>query len=158
VVCGRRFLVNGLWSRRPTSGYPRRAPRRMSFMSSPWCLRRRWSRLGALRPRHVKMRPRLERRRPKPTAPRGGTLGLLHGCSLEETSNLITGPLGLGCRCLGHVAEKHGRDNNVLAGSIEDWGFTHLVLDDATIDITSSLSSPSATCACHALPHEGLLQ
>jgi hypothetical protein len=34
-VCGRRFLVNWLWSRRPIGGYPRRAPRWMSFVSSP---------------------------------------------------------------------------------------------------------------------------
>jgi hypothetical protein len=58
--------------------------------------------------------------RGKPAAPRGGTLGLLHGRSLEETSNLIVGPMGLGCRWLRHIAEKHGGGDNVLAGSVED--------------------------------------
>jgi hypothetical protein len=83
---------------------------------------------------------------------------LLHGYSLEETSNLIVGPPGLVCRWLRHVAKKHGGDDNVLAGSVEDWGFTRSVLDDVMIDVTSSLSSPSTTCACHTLPLEGLLQ
>jgi hypothetical protein len=32
----------------------------------------------------------------QPAVPRGGTLGLLHSRSLEETSNLIAGPTGLG--------------------------------------------------------------
>jgi hypothetical protein len=90
--------------------------------------------------------------------PRGGTLGLLDGHSLKETSNLITGPAGLGCRWLRHVAEKHGGGNNVLAGSVEDWGYACLVLDDATIDVASSLSSPSTTCTRCVLPLEGLLK
>ena len=64
----------------------------------------------------------------KPAAPRGGVLGLLHGSSLEETSNLIMGSAGLRCRRLEHVAEKHGGDDDVLAGSVEDWGFAHPVL------------------------------
>jgi hypothetical protein len=34
AVCGRCFCTNGLCSRRPTSDCPRRAPRRMSFVSS----------------------------------------------------------------------------------------------------------------------------
>jgi hypothetical protein len=34
--------------------------------------------------------------RGKPASPRGGTLGLLHGSSLEESSDFITGPTGLG--------------------------------------------------------------
>jgi hypothetical protein len=84
--------------------------------------------------------------------PRGRTLGLLDGRSLEETSNLIAGPVGLGCRWLRHVAEKHGGGNNVLAGSVEDWGFARPVLDDATIDIASSLSlSLDPLCHVHAL-------
>jgi hypothetical protein len=58
--------------------------------------------------------------RGKLAAPRGETLGLLHGHSLEETSNLIMGPLGLGCRRLRHIVEKHGDDDDVLAGSVED--------------------------------------
>jgi hypothetical protein len=83
---------------------------------------------------------------------------LLHGRSLEETSNLITGPPGLRCRWLRHIAEKHGGGDNVLAGSVEDWGFTHLVLDDATIDVMSSLSSSFATCTRRTLLLEGLLK
>jgi hypothetical protein len=55
----------------------------------------------------------------KPMAPRGRTLGMLHGHSLEETSNLIVGSTGLRGRWLGHIAEKHGGDD-VLAGSVED--------------------------------------
>jgi hypothetical protein len=96
--------------------------------------------------------------RGKPAASQGETLGLLHGRSLEETSNLIAGPVGLGYKWLRHIAEKHGGGNNVLAGSVEDWGFTRPVLDDVTIDVTSSLSSSSATCARRVLPPEGLLK
>jgi hypothetical protein len=58
--------------------------------------------------------------RRKPAAPRGRTLGLLHGRSLEETSNLIAGPMGLGVRWLRHIAEKHGDGDDVLVGSVED--------------------------------------
>jgi hypothetical protein len=94
----------------------------------------------------------------KPMAPRGRTLALLHGRSLEETSNLIVGPTGLGGRWLGHIAEKHGGGDDVLAGSVEDWGFARPILDDATIDVASSLSSSSATCARRALLLEGLLK
>jgi hypothetical protein len=46
--------------------------------------------------------------RGKPVVPRCGTLGLLHGRSLEETSNLIVGPTSLRGRWLRHIAEKHG--------------------------------------------------
>jgi hypothetical protein len=42
--------------------------------------------------------------RGKPAVPRGRTLGLLHGCSFKETSNLIAGPPGLRGRWLGHIA------------------------------------------------------
>jgi hypothetical protein len=56
----------------------------------------------------------------KPAVPRGRTLGLLHVHSLKETSNLIVSSLGLGCRWLRHVAEKHGGSDDVLAGSVED--------------------------------------
>jgi hypothetical protein len=90
--------------------------------------------------------------------PRGGTLGLLHGRSLEKTSNLITGPTGLRGRWFGHVAEKHGGGDDVLAGSVEDRGFAHLILDDAMIDIDSSFSSSSAMYARRILPLEGLLK
>jgi hypothetical protein len=96
--------------------------------------------------------------RGKPAAPRGRALGLLHGRSLKETSNLITGPAGLGCRWLRHVAEKHGGDDDVLAGSAEDWGFTRPVLGDAAINVVSSLSSYSAMWMHHTLPLEGLLK
>jgi hypothetical protein len=96
--------------------------------------------------------------RGKPMTPRGGTLGLLHSRSLEETSNLIAGPSSLGRRWLRHVAEKHGGGDDVLASSIKDWGFARPVLDDATIDVVSSLLSPSATCMHRTLPLEGLLK
>jgi hypothetical protein len=76
----------------------------------------------------------------KPATPRGRTLGLLHGRSLEETSNLIVGPTSLGGRWLRHIAEKHGGGEDVLAGSVEDWGFTRPVLDDATVDVTQMLT------------------
>jgi hypothetical protein len=65
--------------------------------------------------------------------------------------------MGLEGRWLGHIAEKHGGGDDVLAGSVEDWGFARPVLDDAMIDVVSSLLSSSATCARHALPLEGLL-
>jgi hypothetical protein len=45
---------------------------------------------------------------------------LLHGGSLEETSNLIVGSAGLRCRWLRHIAEKHGSSNNVLAASVHE--------------------------------------
>jgi hypothetical protein len=96
--------------------------------------------------------------RGKLVAPRGRTLGLLHGRSLEETSNLIVGPAGLGCRWLRHIAKKHGGGDDILASSVEDWGFAHSVLDDAMIDVASSLSSSSTMYACRALPLEGLLK
>jgi hypothetical protein len=76
--------------------------------------------------------------RGKPASPRGGTLGLLHGSSLEESSDFITGPTGLGVRWLGHVTKKHGGYDNIQAGLVEDRGFAHPILDDATIDVTSS--------------------
>jgi hypothetical protein len=94
----------------------------------------------------------------KPASPRDGTLSLLHGSSLEESSDFIAGPTGLGVGWLGHITKKHGSCDNVLAGSIEDWGFTRPTLDDAMIDVMSSFSSSSAVCACHALLLEGLLK
>jgi hypothetical protein len=45
-----------------------------------------------------------------------------------------------------------------MAGSAEDRGLACLILDDATIDVASSLSSSSAVCACRALVLEGLLK
>jgi hypothetical protein len=62
--------------------------------------------------------------RGKPASPRGGTLGLLHGSGLEESSDFITGSTGLGVRWLGHVTKEHGGCDNVLAGSTENWGLT----------------------------------
>jgi hypothetical protein len=94
----------------------------------------------------------------EPATPRGGTLSLLHGHGLEETSNLITGPPGFGRRWLRHVAEKHDGGDDILAGLVEDWGFARPVLDDAMIDVMSSLSSPSTLCMRRTLPLEGLLK
>jgi hypothetical protein len=96
--------------------------------------------------------------RAKPVLPRGGTLGLLLGSGLEESSDFIVGPMGLGVRWLGHVTKKHGGCENILAGSAKDWGFTRPILDDATIDVVSSFSSSSAVCACRTLLLEGLLK
>jgi hypothetical protein len=58
--------------------------------------------------------------RGKPASPRGGTLGLLHGGGLEESSDFIAGPMGLEVRCLGHVTKEHGGCDHVLAGSTEN--------------------------------------
>jgi hypothetical protein len=82
----------------------------------------------------------------------------LHGRNLEETSNLIAGLTGLEGRWLRHIAEKHRSGDDVLAGLVEDGGFTCPILDDAMIDVASSLSSSSATYVCRALPLEGLLK
>jgi hypothetical protein len=96
--------------------------------------------------------------RGKPTSPGGRTLGLLHGSSLEESSNFITGSTGLEVRWLGHVTKEHGGCDHVLAGLTENRGLDCLILDDATIDVVSSLSSSSTMCACHVLLLEGLLK
>jgi hypothetical protein len=96
--------------------------------------------------------------RGKPASPRGGTLGLLHGSSLEESSDFIAGPTGLGVRWLRHVTKKHGGCDNILAGLVEDRGFACPILDDVTIDVASSFSSSSAVCACRAFLLEGLLK
>jgi hypothetical protein len=94
----------------------------------------------------------------KPASPRGRTLGLLHGSSLKESSDFIAGPTGLRVRWLGHVTKEHGDRDNILAGSAEDRGLACPILDDVTIDVTSSLSSSSAVCVCCALVFEGLLK
>jgi hypothetical protein len=83
---------------------------------------------------------------------------LLHGSGLEESSDFIAGPTGLGVRWLGHVTKKHGGRDNILAGSAEDRGFAHPILDDAAINVASSFSSSSAVCACRVLLLEGLLK
>jgi hypothetical protein len=66
--------------------------------------------------------------------------------------------MGLRGRWFRHIAEKHGGGDNVLAGLVENWGFTHPVFDDAMIDVVSSLSSSSATYTCRTLLLEGLLK
>jgi hypothetical protein len=89
--------------------------------------------------------------------PRGRTLGLLHGNGLEESLDFISGSTGVGVRWLGHVTKEHGSGDHVLAGSTKNQGVDRLILNDATIDVTSSFSSSSATCACRALLLEGSL-
>jgi hypothetical protein len=96
--------------------------------------------------------------RGKPASPRAGTLGLLHGSDLEESSDFITGSTGLEVRRLGDVTKEHGGCDHVLVGSIENQGLDCPILDDATIDVTGSLSSSSAVCVCCALMLEGLLK
>jgi hypothetical protein len=96
--------------------------------------------------------------RGKPTSPGGRTLCLLHGSGLKESSDFITGSMGLGVRCLGHVTKEHGGCDHVLAGSTKNRGLDCPILDDTTIDVTSSLSSSSAMCACRTLLLEGLLK
>jgi hypothetical protein len=96
--------------------------------------------------------------RGKPVSPRGGTLGLLHGSSLEESSDFITGPIGLEVRWLGHVTKEHGGCDNILAGSTENRGLDCPILDDTMIDVVSSLLSSSVVCMCRALMLEGLLK
>jgi hypothetical protein len=51
--------------------------------------------------------------RGKPVLPGGGTLGLLHGSGLEESSDFIVGPTGLEVRWLGHVMKEHGGCDHV---------------------------------------------
>jgi hypothetical protein len=96
--------------------------------------------------------------RGKRTSPRGRTLGLLHGNGLKESLDFIMGSMGLGVRWLGHVTKEHGGCDHVLAGSTENRGLDCPILDDATIDVASSLSSSSAMCTCRALLLEGLLK
>jgi hypothetical protein len=96
--------------------------------------------------------------RGKPVSPRGRTLDLLHGSGLEKASDFITGLTDLRVRWLGHVTKEHGGCDNVLAGSTENRGLDCSILDDAMIDVESSLSSSSAVRACHALILEGLLK
>jgi hypothetical protein len=96
--------------------------------------------------------------RGKPVSPRGRTLGLLHGSGLEESSDFITGSTSLGVRWLRHVTKEHGGCDHVLAGSTENRGLDCPILDDAMIDVASSLSRSSAMCACRALLLEGLLK
>jgi hypothetical protein len=96
--------------------------------------------------------------RGKPVSPHGGTLGLLHGSDLEESSDFITGPIGLRVRWLEHVTKEHGGCDNILAGSAENQRLACPILDDATIDVVSSLSSSPAMCVCRVLMLEGLLK
>jgi hypothetical protein len=82
---------------------------------------------------------------------------LLHGSSLED-HKLHGKPMGLRVGWLGHITKKHGGCDNVLAGSVEDRGFAHPILDDVKIDVVSPFLSSSAICACHVLLLEGLLK
>jgi hypothetical protein len=66
--------------------------------------------------------------------------------------------MGFGVRRLGHVTKEHGGCDHVLAGSTENRGLGCPILDDAMINVASSLSSSSAMCACRALLLEGLLK
>jgi hypothetical protein len=54
--------------------------------------------------------------------------------------------------------KEHGGCDNVLAGSTENRGLDCPILDDAMIDVASSLSSSSTVRMCHALMLEGLLK
>jgi hypothetical protein len=54
--------------------------------------------------------------------------------------------------------KEHTGCDNILAGSAEDRWLACPILDDATIDVMSSLSSSSAVCACRALMLKGLLK
>jgi hypothetical protein len=83
---------------------------------------------------------------------------MLHGSGLEESLDFIMGSTGLGVRRLGHVTKEHGGCDHVLAGSTKNRGLNCPILDDAMVNITSSLSSSSAVCACRALLLEGLLK
>jgi hypothetical protein len=96
--------------------------------------------------------------RGKPASLRGGTLSLLHGSGLEESSDFIAGPTGLEVRWLRHVMKEHGGCDHVLAGSTKNRGVDRPILDDAMINVTSSLSSSFAMCACCALLLEGSLK
>jgi hypothetical protein len=58
--------------------------------------------------------------RGKPALPRGRTLGLLYDSGLEESSDFITGSMGLEVRWLGHVTKEHGGCDHVLAGLTEN--------------------------------------
>jgi hypothetical protein len=57
-----------------------------------------------------------------------------------------------------HVTKEHGGCDHVLAGSTENWGLDRPILNDAMIDVTSSLSSSSAMCARLAFLLEGSLK
>jgi hypothetical protein len=85
--------------------------------------------------------------RGKPASPGGRTLGLLHGSGLEESSDFIMGPTSLEVRWLGHVMKEHGGCDHVLAGSTENQGVDRPILDDATINVVSSLSRAPPPCA-----------
>jgi hypothetical protein len=91
-------------------------------------------------------------------SPRGRALGLLQGSGLEELSDLISSPAGIGVRRLGHVPEEHGGGDDVLAGSSENRGVDGPVLVDATVDVASSLASSPARRAFRTLTLEGLLE
>jgi hypothetical protein len=91
-------------------------------------------------------------------SPGGRTLGLLHGSGLKESSDFIMGSTGLGVRWLGHVMKEHRGCDHVLASLTENQGLDCPILDDAMIDVASSLSSSSAMCMCRTLLLEVLLK
>jgi hypothetical protein len=93
----------------------------------------------------------------RPTSPRGGTLDLLHGSDLEESSDFISGSSGVGVQWFRHVTKEHDGGDHVLASSTENRGVDRPILGDATIDVASSFSSSSAMCACRVLLLDGSL-
>jgi hypothetical protein len=57
-----------------------------------------------------------------------------------------------------HVTKEHGGCDHVLAGSTENRGLDRPILNDAMINVASSLLSSSAMCARHVLLLEGSLK
>jgi hypothetical protein len=66
--------------------------------------------------------------------------------------------MGFEVQWLGHVTKEHGGSDHVLAGSTENRGVDRPILNDATIDVTSSFSSSSTMCVCRVLLLEGSLK
>jgi hypothetical protein len=66
--------------------------------------------------------------------------------------------MGLGIRWLRHVTKEHGGRDHVLAGSTENRRLDCPILDDAMINVASSLSSSSAVCSGRTFMLEGLLK
>jgi hypothetical protein len=54
--------------------------------------------------------------------------------------------------------KEHGGYDHVLVSSTENQGLDCPILDDATVNVASSLSSSSAVCAHRSLLLEGLLK
>jgi hypothetical protein len=66
--------------------------------------------------------------------------------------------MGLGVRWLGHVTKEHGGRDHVLAGSTKNRGLDCPILDDAMIDVASSLLSSIVVCAGRTFMLEGLMK